>query len=198
MYIIYQFTLIFRSYWNDVIHGQIAQDTCLYLDFLGIGFPLDLITRFQFFLFHHTGCFEHGDGFRFQIVVKNNGTAGFTIQASALGFNFPFITVAVAVEADRLTDFDVAFLSSLEDLSEKVEKKRKNNKPSLDGERYYTDKELAVRLKVSRRSLQDYRNNGILPYIQIGGRILYRASDIERTLMDGYKEAYRQNGRTRL
>ena len=91
-----------------------------------------------------------------------------------------------------------AFLSSLEDLSEKVEKIRDANKPSLDGERYYTDKELAVKLKVSRRSLQDYRNNGILPYIQIGGRILYRASDIERTLMDGYKEAYCQNGRTRM
>ena len=86
------------------------------------------------------------------------------------------------------------FLSSLEDLSEKVEKIRGANKPSLDGERYYTDKELAVKLKVSRRSLQDYRNNGILPYIQVGGRILYRASDIERTLMDGYKEAYRLKG----
>ena len=116
-----------------MVHGQIAQYTCLYQDFLSVRFPLDF----------------------------------------------------VAVEADRLTDFDVAFLSSLEDLSEKVEKKRENNKPSLDGERYYTDKELAVRLKVSRRSLQDYRNNGILPYIQIGGRILYRVSDIERTLMDG-------------
>lgn len=86
-----------------------------------------------------------------------------------------------------------AFFSSLEDLSNRVEKIRDNNKPSLDGERYYTDKELAVKLKVSRRSLQDYRNNSILPYTQIGGRILYRASDIERTLMDGYKEAYRLN-----
>ncbi len=87
-----------------------------------------------------------------------------------------------------------SFFSSLENLSKKVEKIRDNRKPSLDGERYYTDKELAVILKVSRRSLQDYRNNGILPYTQIGGRILYRASDIERTLMDGYKEAYRMNG----
>lgn len=87
-----------------------------------------------------------------------------------------------------------AFFSSLEDLSKRVEKIRDNSKPSLDGERYYTDKELAVKLKVSRRSLQDYRNNGILPYIQIGGRILYRASDIERALMDGYREAYRLNG----
>ena len=89
-----------------------------------------------------------------------------------------------------------SFFSSLETLSNRVEKIRKDNKPSRDGERYYTDKELAVILKVSRRSLQDYRNNGILPYTQIGGRILYRASDIERTLMDGYKEAYHQNGRT--
>ena len=87
-----------------------------------------------------------------------------------------------------------AFFSSLEDLSKRVEKIRDNSKPSLDGERYYTDKELAVNLKVSRRSLQDYRNNGILPYIQIGGRILYKASDIERTLMDGYKEVYHLNG----
>ena len=46
-----------------------------------------------------------------------------------------------------------AFFSSLEDLSKRVEKIRDNSKPSLDGERYYTDKELAVKLKVSRRSL---------------------------------------------
>lgn len=87
-----------------------------------------------------------------------------------------------------------AFFSSLENLSNRVEKICDNNKPSLDGERYYTDKELAVKLKVSRRSLQDYRNNGILPYTRIGGRILYRASDIERVLTDGYREAYRLNG----
>ena len=31
-----------------------------------------------------------------------------------------------------------------------------------------------------------------LPYTQVGGKILYRASDIEKTLMKGYKEAYRK------
>ena len=35
-----------------------------------------------------------------------------------------------------------SFFSSLESLSNRVEKIRDNNKPSLDGERYYTDKEL--------------------------------------------------------
>ncbi len=89
-----------------------------------------------------------------------------------------------------------AFFLSLEDLSKRVDKIRDSNKPSLDGERYYNDKELAVKLKVSRRSLQDYRNNGILPYVRVGGKILYRASDIERVLMDGYKEAYNQNRKT--
>ena len=42
-----------------------------------------------------------------------------------------------------------SFFSSLESLSNRVEKIRDNNKPSLDEERYYTDKELAVKLKVS-------------------------------------------------
>lgn len=89
-----------------------------------------------------------------------------------------------------------AFFLSLEDLSKRVEKIRDSNKPSLDGERYYNDKELAVKLKVSRRSLQDYRNNGILPYVRVGGKILYRASDIECVLMDGYMEAYKLKGNT--
>ena len=40
-----------------------------------------------------------------------------------------------------------AFFSSLEDLSKRVEKICDSNKPSLDGERYYNDKELAVKLQ---------------------------------------------------
>ena len=63
------------------------------------------------------------------------------------------------------------------------------NQPLLGGEHYLTDRELSQRLKISRRTLQDYRNNGILPYRQLGGKILYRESDIERVLQD-----YRNNG----
>lgn len=37
--------------------------------------------------------------------------------------------------------------------------------PPLDGERYLTDKELSEFLKLSRRTLQEYRKQGILPYI---------------------------------
>ncbi|WP_289226789.1 helix-turn-helix domain-containing protein [uncultured Bacteroides sp.] len=62
----------------------------------------------------------------------------------------------------------------------------------LGGERFFTDKEVSARLKVSRRTLQDYRNEGRIPYIQLGGKILYRESDIEKMLLDGYRSAYRQ------
>ena len=37
-----------------------------------------------------------------------------------------------------------------------------NYRPMLDGERFMTDKELCARLQLSRRTLQDYRNNGVI------------------------------------
>ena len=52
-----------------------------------------------------------------------------------------------------------------------------NYRPLLDGERYLTDKEVASILKVSRRTLQEYRNDGVIPYILLGGKVLYRESD---------------------
>ena len=61
------------------------------------------------------------------------------------------------------------------------------NQPLLGSEHYLTDRELSERLKISRRTLQDYRNNGILPYRQLGGKILYRESDIERVLQSSYR-----------
>ena len=46
-------------------------------------------------------------------------------------------------------------------------------------------------LKVSRRTLQDYRSNGMIAYYQLGGKILYKESDIEKMVMSGYRNAYR-------
>lgn len=66
-----------------------------------------------------------------------------------------------------------------------------NYRPLLDGERYLTDKEVSEILKVSRRTLQEYRNNGILPYIPLGGKILYRESDLQELLEKCYHPAYR-------
>ncbi len=61
----------------------------------------------------------------------------------------------------------------------------------MNGERFLTDSELSVMLKISRRTLQEYRNESKLPYIRLGGKVLYRESDIERMLQDGYRKAGR-------
>ena len=65
-----------------------------------------------------------------------------------------------------------------------------NYRPLLDGERYLTDREVAEILKVSRRTLQEYRNDGVLPYIiLLGGKVLYRESDLEKVLESCYHPA---------
>ena len=56
------------------------------------------------------------------------------------------------------------------------------NQPLLGGEHYLTDRELSERLKISHRTLQDYRNNGILPYRQLGGKTIYRGNNIKQLL----------------
>mgnify|MGYP001264839822 CR=1 FL=1 len=83
------------------------------------------------------------------------------------------------------------FFLSLERLSAAMEKLFTSRKPALNGDSFYTDEELSEKLKLSRRSLQDYRNEGRIPYIKLGGKILYRSSDIEKLLNDGYHEAFR-------
>ena len=83
------------------------------------------------------------------------------------------------------------FGNSLDRLLDGIENFMANSRPTLGGERFLTDREVSARLKVSRRTLQDYRNEGRIAYIQLGGKILYRESDIERMLADSYRSAYR-------
>lgn len=85
-----------------------------------------------------------------------------------------------------------SFFLSLEQLSVTMEKLFISRKPTLNGESFYTDEELSEKLKLSRRSLQDYRNEGRIPYIKLGGKILYRSSDVEKLLEEGYKESFRK------
>ena len=84
-----------------------------------------------------------------------------------------------------------SFFLSLDRLSMAMERLFVSKKPTLNGESFYTDEELSKKLKLSRRSLQDYRNEGRIPHIKLGGKILYRSSDIEKLLEDGYRDKFR-------
>lgn len=84
----------------------------------------------------------------------------------------------------------VDFFESLHQMLSSLETVFDKCKPSLNGEKYLTDKEVSEKLKVSRRTLQDYRNQGRIAYIQLGGKILYRESDIEKMLEENYYKAW--------
>ena len=89
------------------------------------------------------------------------------------------------------TERIVSFFKSLDRMLDGIEGMVRNCKPTLNGERYLTDKEVSARLKVSRRTLQDYRTEGRIPYYQLGGKVLYRESDIQRVLDSGYRDSFR-------
>ena len=61
-------------------------------------------------------------------------------------------------------------------------------RPPLDGERYLTDREVAELLRVSRRTLQEYRNNRVLPFILLGGKVLYPESGLRELLEANYSK----------
>lgn len=82
-------------------------------------------------------------------------------------------------------------LQALRKGAKEVSQLSQNYHPPLNGERYMTDKEVAERLKVSRRTLQEYRNERKIPFILFGGKVLYRETDIERMLEENYKKAIR-------
>ena len=80
-------------------------------------------------------------------------------------------------------------LASMRKAMRRASKLAEDYRPVMDGERYVTDRELSDILRVTRRTLQQYRNDGIIPYIQMGGKVLYRESDVQALLERNYVSA---------
>lgn len=75
----------------------------------------------------------------------------------------------------------------LENLERMLSDMEKAPKPLFLGERFLTDEELSGILRTSRRTLQEYRTFGVIPYYLLQGKVLYKESDIQKLLEDAYK-----------
>ena len=84
----------------------------------------------------------------------------------------------------------VAFFRTLDRMLDNMEALTASFKPTLSGEHYLTDQDVSERLHVSKRTLQDYRTTGKIPYILLGGKVLYKESDIEKMLEKAYCRAW--------
>ena len=78
------------------------------------------------------------------------------------------------------------FAQLMEGLLKKLERYCTTARPILGGEVYLTGEEVCQQLRLSTRTLQDYRDNGTIAYCKIGGKILYRQSDIQAMLERHY------------
>ncbi len=81
-------------------------------------------------------------------------------------------------------------LSAMDRMGEQLDLIEKDCKPSLNGETYLTDKDLSEKLRVHRRTLQDWRSNGKIEYYQLEGKILYAESAVQRLLDQHYQRAW--------
>ncbi|MBF1188503.1 MAG: helix-turn-helix domain-containing protein [[Eubacterium] sulci] len=77
-------------------------------------------------------------------------------------------------------------ISGIKNLTKRVRSIAQTHRPLFEGELYLTSREVCERFFLSPRTLQDYRDKGIVPYTQIAGKILYRLSDLQRILQENY------------
>jgi excisionase family DNA binding protein len=81
-------------------------------------------------------------------------------------------------------------LGSLDAIVKDVRELAENCRPALNGERCLTDRELSERLSVSRRTLLEWRTEELIGYIQLGGKILYRESDVLKFIEKHFHKPY--------
>ena len=93
----------------------------------------------------------------------------------------------IMVEDGQILDL----ISEIDEAINKAKDTFKDYRPLLNGNRWISDREAAEFLKVSRHTLFAYRQKGLLPYVMLCGKILYREQDLEEFLQRNYVPALR-------
>jgi hypothetical protein len=83
---------------------------------------------------------------------------------------------------DRKSTDITSFFTELDELLDTIRQALKNRTPHLSGEKFLSNRDVCQMLHVSSRTLQDWRDMGQIPFIQIKGKILYKESDVLRWL----------------
>ena len=93
---------------------------------------------------------------------------------------------------DQSDERIISLLEIIEKLSRILSEIGKNTmRRPLNNEFYLTEKEILGKLKISRSTLQEWRYSGRISYIQIGGKIIFRESDIQALLEKNLRKTFR-------
>lgn len=77
-------------------------------------------------------------------------------------------------------------VSNISEISKKIDYSNKQHPLS---DTWLDIQDVCQLLKISKRTLQSYRDNGLLSYSQISGKIYFKANDIEQHLNSHYVKA---------
>lgn len=78
-------------------------------------------------------------------------------------------------------------LAKLKSLDDKLEEL---NPTIASEEKLVTNDQLSELMQVSKRTLQNWRDEGLITYTQIGKKILYRMSDVQECIEKHQKHAF--------
>ncbi len=65
------------------------------------------------------------------------------------------------------------------------------HRPTILSQTYLSGEDIMSILGISPRTLQNYRDQRIIPYTQLGGKFLYPCSEIEKILDRNYRKPLR-------
>lgn len=70
------------------------------------------------------------------------------------------------------------FFTALDELSSIIKQALQNRTPHFNGEKYLTNREVCQLLRISPRTLQNWRDTRKIPFIRLKGKILYKKYEI--------------------
>ena len=81
----------------------------------------------------------------------------------------------------------LAIIGKIESINTRLNSKEKEPK-----EQWLDNLEVMKLLKISKRTAQHYRDNGVISFSQVGNKIYYRLSDVEALLNKHYIKAFKK------
>ena len=84
----------------------------------------------------------------------------------------------------RESEVFTGLVSKINTMENEVEMMKENNLSC--GNLWLTGDEIMQKLGISKRTLQNYRDNRILPYSAVGGKFYYNIRDIEELMAKNY------------
>ena len=73
----------------------------------------------------------------------------------------------------------VSFVMALDEQSATIQQSLQNRTPHLNGEKYFTNREVCQLLRISSRTLQNWRDTGKIQFIRLNGKMLYKEQNIK-------------------